>query len=458
MNCQKQLNKLKKDEHDAKAIGVEFAKKYYEGAIRGPDGVMQLFGDNSVYVDANGKEAHGLEDIRTAIGNLNLQEKRIRVVSISAAFTDNGGIMVQAIANYITESDTYGFSESFHLVSQSKGWYVRSSLFKWHETSPEDAKTKATLLPSVVADQPNQELANGHTEAKKPTPEMDAKVAEEAKKPSKERKVSQPKDRNLTNGTSTPPTTPTNKKTATPQKDPKSPLSAPPAAQTPPAAPKPASTAAPTSWAACVGGGAKSTPVATKPAPVVANNGNVKSLPTTTAPTNAASDATVKSPTVNGSSSTNVEGVQDKQQRHKKFGRAKSDFTVHVSKIVKGKKATEKDVVVDITKAFQEFGPIAHVRVPGRRLADDDESTLYAFVDFQEKEDFDKMFADRDKDNSGRVKLTLNLPVLQFNGEVIIAPNHDRAGRYRNNRPPQIGNRHHSNKQRKENGTIKAKN
>jgi hypothetical protein len=483
---------------DAKEIGVAFAKKYYESAIRGPDDVMQLFGDNSVYVDANGKEAYGLEDIRTAIGNLNLQEGKIRVVSINAAFTGNGGIMVQAIVNYITESVNYGFTESFHLVSQSKGWYVRSSLFKWHETSPEDAKTKAAL-PSVVAEQPNQELANGHTETKKQTPEIDAKVAEEPKKASNERKVSQPKDRNLTNGTSTPPSTPTGKKTVTPQKDTKSPLvSASSAAQAPAAAPKPATPAAPTSWAACVGGGAKSTPVAAKPAPAVANNGNIKSLPTiTTAPTNAASDTTIKSPNVNGSISTNVEGVQDKQQRHKKFGKAKSDFTVHVSKIVKGKKATEKDVVVDITKAFQEFGPIAHVRVPGRRLADDNESTLYAFVDFQEKEDFEKMFSDRDQDNEGRVKLTLNLPVLQFNGEVIIAKNHDRTGRnfYRNNRrasdnarpavggsgrpgnnrpprtyrprnneqsgnnrPPQTGNRNHPDNQRRENGTIKAKN
>uniref|UniRef100_A0A914R950 Uncharacterized protein n=1 Tax=Panagrolaimus davidi TaxID=227884 RepID=A0A914R950_9BILA len=68
------------------------------------------------------------------------------------------------------------------------------------------------------------------------------------------------------------------------------------------------------------------------------------------------------------------------------------------------------------------------------------------------------MFVDHDKDNNGRVKLTLNLPVLQFNGEVIIAQNHDRAGRYRNNRPTQTANRNHSNNQRKENGTIKAKN
>uniref|UniRef100_A0A914YYD1 Uncharacterized protein n=1 Tax=Panagrolaimus superbus TaxID=310955 RepID=A0A914YYD1_9BILA len=46
---------------DAKEIGLAFAKKYYEGAIHGSNGVMELFGDNSVYVDTDGKEAHGLE-------------------------------------------------------------------------------------------------------------------------------------------------------------------------------------------------------------------------------------------------------------------------------------------------------------------------------------------------------------------------------------------------------------
>uniref|UniRef100_A0A914XVC0 NTF2 domain-containing protein n=1 Tax=Panagrolaimus superbus TaxID=310955 RepID=A0A914XVC0_9BILA len=475
-------------EKNAKEVGLAFAKKYYEGAIHGSDGVMELFGDNSVYVGTNGKEARGLEDIRTAIGNLNLQEGKILVVSINAAFTDNGGIMVQCLANYITEKTKSGFSESFHLVPQSKGWYVRSCLFKWHEESSEDAKSKDTTMSAVVK-QPKRELANGH-ETKKHTPEVGAKATEEAKKPSDDRKASQPKDRNLTNGTSTPPSTPA-KNIPAPQKDTKSPLvSAVPVA--PSAAPP-----APTSWAACVGGSTKSA----NAAPVVTNNEskNVKTSATTV--NAAASDTTIKSAATNvttitnGNTSADLESTQDKQHRHnKKPARAKSDFTVHVSKIVKGKKATERDVVVDITKAFQEFGPVTHVRVPGRRLADDNESTLYAFVDFQEKDDFEKIFADRDQDNEGRVKLTINLPVLSFNGEVIIAQNHDRAGRnfYRNNRrasdnhrpagnngrpgngrpsqrpsrnnghsgnrPPQTGNRNHSDNRHKENGTIKAKN
>uniref|UniRef100_A0AC34GWH6 NTF2 domain-containing protein n=1 Tax=Panagrolaimus sp. ES5 TaxID=591445 RepID=A0AC34GWH6_9BILA len=483
-------------EKDAKEVGLAFAKKYYEGAIHGSDGVMELFGDNSVYVGTNGKEARGLEDIRSAIGNLNLQEGKILVVSMNAAFTDNGGIMVQCLANYITDEKTkYGFSESFHLVPQSKGWYVRSCLFKWHDESPEDAKSKdKKTLPKVVAQEHKHELVNGHTaETKKHTPEADAKAAtEEVKKPSYERKVSHPKDRNLTNGTSTPPSTPT-KSAPAPQKDTKSPLvsAAPP--------PAPAAPAAPTSWAACVGGSTKAS------TPAVTNNGNKNAKPSATTVTNnvAASDVAVKSPSsnvttaANGNASADLESTQDKQQRpNKKPARAKSDFTVHVSKIIKGKKATERDVVVDITKAFQEFGPVAHVRVPGRRLADDNETTLYAFVDFQEKEDFEKIFADRDQDNEGRVKLTINLPILSFNGEVIIAQNHDRAGRnfYRNNRrasdnhrptgnnngrpgngrppsqrpprnngqsgnrPPQTGNRNYSDNRHKENGTIKAKN
>uniref|UniRef100_A0AC34GW31 NTF2 domain-containing protein n=1 Tax=Panagrolaimus sp. ES5 TaxID=591445 RepID=A0AC34GW31_9BILA len=102
---------------NAKEVGIAFVKKYYEAAISGLDDLMGLFGDNSVYVGANGKEARGLKDIRNAVSKLNLQEGKILIVSMNAAFTENGGIMVQCLANYITdESSKYGFSESFHLV------------------------------------------------------------------------------------------------------------------------------------------------------------------------------------------------------------------------------------------------------------------------------------------------------------------------------------------------------
>uniref|UniRef100_A0AC34F228 RRM domain-containing protein n=1 Tax=Panagrolaimus sp. ES5 TaxID=591445 RepID=A0AC34F228_9BILA len=277
-----------------------------------------------------------------------------------------------------------------------------------------------------------------------------------------------------------------------------------PASVTAPAAPPSvAAPTAPTSWAACVGGGTKS---AAGAVPAVTNNGNknVKLSATTVTNNAAASDVTVKSPstnvtttTANGNTSADLESTQDKQQlRHnRRPARARSDFTVHVSKIFKGKKATERDLIADVTKAFQEYGPISHVRVPGRRLADDNESTMYAFVDFQEKEDYEKIFADHEKDNEGRVKLSINLPVLSFDGEVIIAQNRGNRGRnfYRNNRrpfgnqrpagnngrfgngrppqrypryngqpgnrpPQQIDTRNQSDNRQKENETIKAEN
>lgn len=293
------------------------------------------------------------------------------VVSINAAFTKKDGLIVQSIANYILDSTKYGFSESFHLVFQNKGWYVHSCLFKWHDESPEHAKSKDDL-PSVV-EEPNHELANGHAEAKKPSPETDAAVTEEVKKSSDEAKVSQPKDRILTNGTSTPPSTPVknnatptkntatptkntstpSKNASTPAKNATTPSKTTPAPQNDVKTPRvvPSAPPAPASWAACVGGGVKSATAS------VANT-NVKSAATTDT-NNAASDVTVKPPTTtttaaaNANTSANVEGSQDKQHRNKKPPRAKSDYTVHVSKIVKGKKAAEKDVVVDLTKAFQ---------------------------------------------------------------------------------------------------------
>jgi hypothetical protein len=483
---------------NAKDVGVAFTLKYYKGAVQGPDGVMELFGDNSVYVDTNGKEARGLEEIRTAIGDLNLQEGKIVVVSMNAAFTDSGGIMVQVVADYLYESDKYGFSEAFHLVPQTKGWYVRSCLFKWHAEIPDYTKNNEIKSP---VEEPANVVVNGHaddkkpeTEAKKPAhgakkPASEAKkhgneakkAAPETKKPAPQAasekvekppvedkkagpKVTESKDHGLTNGTSTPPSSPV-KPVATSQAD-----------------SKPAASATPTSWAACVGGSAK-------PVPTPAVNTGGKPAPATNI--KSASDAVAKSPTSKTNNTSNeataVEGTVDRQNRNRKPARAKSDFTVHVSKIVKGQKANEKDVIADLTKAFQEFGPIAHVRVPGRRLADENETTLYAFVDFQDKKDFENMFAERDQDHEGRVKVGIKLPILSFDGEVVVAQNHDRGrmfhrnrrasdnqrqngnGRPFNNRrqqrnngppgnrPPQTGNRNHSNNRRKENGTVKPK-
>uniref|UniRef100_A0AC34F2J8 NTF2 domain-containing protein n=1 Tax=Panagrolaimus sp. ES5 TaxID=591445 RepID=A0AC34F2J8_9BILA len=205
---------------NAKEIGIAFVKKYYEAAIQGLDVIMELFGDCSVYVGANGKEARGLKDIRNALSKLNLQEGKILIVSMNAAFTENGGIMVQCLANYITdESSKYGFSESFHLVPQSKGWYVRSCLFKWHDETPENAKSEdSETLPEDVEQEHKHELVNDHTaEDKESTLEADVKaVAEELTKLTCG--LNQPKSRNSANGTTAPPSTPT-KNDSAPEKD-----------------------------------------------------------------------------------------------------------------------------------------------------------------------------------------------------------------------------------------------
>uniref|UniRef100_A0AC34F2L5 Methionine--tRNA ligase, mitochondrial n=1 Tax=Panagrolaimus sp. ES5 TaxID=591445 RepID=A0AC34F2L5_9BILA len=300
--------------------------------------------------------------------------------------------------------------------------------------------------------------------------------------------LNQPKSRNSANGTTAPPSTPT-KNDSAPEKDTKSPIVS-------------AVPATPTSWAACVGGDTKS---ADSVVPAITNNGstNVKLSAATATNNDAASDITVTSPsanvtttTANGNTSADLESTQDQQEQqqpYKKSARAKSDFTVHVSKIFKRKKATERDVADDITKAFQEFGPVSDVRIAGYRLAADNERSIYAFVDFQEKEDFEKIFADREKDNEGRVKASINIPALSFTGEVIIAQNRGSSGRnfYGNrrafgnqrsagnngrfgngrpphrypryngqsgNRPPQSGARNHSDNRQKQNETIKADN
>uniref|UniRef100_A0AC34GMV3 Uncharacterized protein n=1 Tax=Panagrolaimus sp. ES5 TaxID=591445 RepID=A0AC34GMV3_9BILA len=151
------------------------------------------------------------------------------------------------------ESSKYGFSESFHLVPHSNGWYVRSCLFKWHDETPEDANGKdSETLAEEVEQEPKHELVNNHAdETKKPTPEANVKAAaKEFKKPSNKRKGNHPKNRKLTNGISTPPPTPT-KNAPPPQKDTKSPLvdAAPstPSATDPPAPPSVAAPPAPTS-------------------------------------------------------------------------------------------------------------------------------------------------------------------------------------------------------------------
>ena len=256
-----------------------------------------------------------------AIINLNLKEGRVVVTSVNSAFNGSDGILVQVIANFELESTNYAFSEAFCLARQAKGWYVRSSIFKWHDKIPPHVNDE-TLEKSdshvALNGHASDVAVNGHPETPKPaTPQKKTDSPKTTSAKTNSQKSAQPQAAPNAAEADVPISSPQTKPDVTDNKT---------------------SQPTPNSWAACVGN-----------SNIKANNGNATANVETTEKVNGDTVA----PQVQESKPVNGEATQNDAPK-KQFRGGRTQHTIHISDVLKpGKTASDSEVSSDLAQALK---------------------------------------------------------------------------------------------------------